>query len=223
MSRRDEREVGDAYANARGGGPVLAILDGGSVVVGADAPPSPTRRPPGGGPAIARGEQAPTRRDARHGSLLDQLDDARINLDLQEMEVVADKTQIQKMMNTLRETEFTLVEFPLIVGLPVEPFPRYDDSAQRGTSEALNPPVLPRPFPGNVDPAQRAPSLETSKHKLDRLCAEFVIRSKELSRLRARWPSSKPSLASPRRRPRPPPPRRLRRRVRAAGRGRAPP
>ena len=135
----------------------LAIIGGAADSVRADAPPSPTRRPPRGGPLIGRGEPAPARGDARQQSLLDQLDDARINRDLLEMEVAADKTQIQKMMTVLRETELTPIQ---------------------GFSQG---PVI-----GGSDREERAANLEKYRSKLDRVCADFVIKSKELSRERRR-------------------------------------
>ncbi len=135
----------------------LAIMGGAVNSVRADAPPSPTRRPPRGGPLITRGEPAPARGDARQQSLLDQLDDARINRDLLEMEVAADKAQIEKMMTVLRDTEL----------LPIQGFSQ-------------------GPVIGGSDRDERAANLEKYKKKLDRVCAEFVIESKELSRERRR-------------------------------------
>jgi len=106
---------------------------------------------------IGRGEPAPARGDARQQGLLDQLDDARINRDLLEMEVAADKAQIEKMMTVLRETEL----------LPIQGFSQ-------------------GPVIGGSDQEERAANLEKYKKKLDRVCAEFVIESKELSRERRR-------------------------------------
>src|SRR4051794_31201290 len=94
--------------------------------------------------AIVGGAADPVRGEARQQSLLDQLDDARINRDLQEMEVAADKAQIQKMMTVLRETE--LMPMPGVSG---------------------------GPSIGGRDPEQRAASLVKYRQKLDRVCADF--------------------------------------------------
>ncbi len=106
---------------------------------------------------ILAGTADPVRGDERQQSLLDQLDDARINRDLQEMEVAADKAQIQKMMTVLRETELM-------------PMPGVPDGLTIG----------------GRDPEQRAANLVKYKQKLDHLCADFVIKSKELSRRQRR-------------------------------------
>jgi hypothetical protein len=135
----------------------LAIIGGAVDSVRADAPPTPTPRLPKTGPLIGRGEPAFPRGDARQQSLVDQLDDARINCDLLEMEVAADKAQIEKMMTVLRETELLSVQ---------------------GFSQG---PVL-----GGSDREEREANVEKYKKKLDRVCAEFVIESKELSRERRR-------------------------------------
>lgn len=130
----------------------LAISGGGADAVRADAPSSPTRRPP-----IGRGAPAPTRGDARQQSLFDQLDDARINCDLLEMEVAADKAQIEKMMAVLRDSELS----------PIQEF-------------SLGPVI------GGSNADERAANLERYKKKLDRVRTDFVTGSKELSRERRR-------------------------------------
>ena len=133
----------------------LAIIGGAADSVRADAPRF-DRRPPGADRRSGAASR-PSPRDARQQSLLDQLDDARINRDLQEMEVAADKAQIQKMMTVLRETEL----------MPIQGFSQ-------------------GPIIGGSDPEERAANLEKYKQKLDHVCADFVIKSKELSRERRR-------------------------------------
>ena len=164
----------------------LAIIGGDADVVGADAPPlRPAARP---GRTVDRARRAGSARgDARQQSLLDQLDDARINRDLLEMEVAADKMQIEKMMTVLRDTELT----------PIQGF-------------SLGPVI------GGSDQEERAANLEKYKTQArSRLCRFRDQEQGAEPGTAARGRSSKPSLAS-QRRPRRPPTRPLRLRVRRA-------
>jgi hypothetical protein len=62
-------------------------------------------------PARAEDPDSPrARAEARRQRLLDELDDARINHDLLELEVGADKDQIRRMMTVLRESELARVQ-----------------------------------------------------------------------------------------------------------------
>src|SRR5262249_51516325 len=79
-----------------------------------------------------------------------------INCDLLEMEVAADKQQIQKMMQVVREAEIT-------------PIQRFSESPVSGD-----------------EPDGRAATIVRYRKKLDEACAHFVIKSKDLSRERRR-------------------------------------
>ena len=105
----------------------LAIIGGAADAVRADFPLSAGRRPTRGGPLLRRqASRRPPEASARQQGLLDQLDDARINRDLLEMEVAADKAQIEKMMTVLRDTELTPIQ-----GFSLGPVIGGSDQAER--------------------------------------------------------------------------------------------
>jgi hypothetical protein len=116
---------------------VLALVAFGGVVgvVRAESPPAPP----------------PPRGEAARQGLLDQLDDARVNCELLELEVESLRAQIRTMMTVLRETELT----PL-----------------QGFSQG---PVI-----GNIAGGDRERNITNYKNKLDRVCGEFALKSKEL-------------------------------------------
>jgi hypothetical protein len=113
----------------------LMVSGGAAGVVRADSPPAPPR-----------GETA-------RQALLDQLDDARINRDLLEMEVAGLRTQIQTMMAVLRETEL----------MPIQGF------AQGAVI-------------GGNGPQERESNIKQYRKMLDRACGDFALKSKELFR-----------------------------------------
>jgi hypothetical protein len=105
----------------------------------------------------AEGPLPPSRGEPRHERLFDQLDDARINRDLLELEVAADRAQIESMMRILRESELTSIQ---------------------GFSHG---PVI-----GGMSPDEREANLQRYRKKLDQVCREFMVKSKELARERRR-------------------------------------
>jgi hypothetical protein len=120
----------------------LTVLGGiaGGVGVRAESPPAP-----------------PPRGEAARQALLDQLDDARVNCELLELEVESLRAQIRTMMTVLRDSELT----PL-----------------QGFSQG---PVI-----GSGNGLDRERNITNYKHKLDRVCGEFAVKSKELFRERRR-------------------------------------
>jgi hypothetical protein len=118
----------------------LAVLGGVAGGVRAESPPAP-----------------PPRGEAARQGLLEQLDDARVNCELLELEVESLRAQIRTMMAVLRESELT----PL-----------------QGFSQG---PVL-----GSGNGLDRERNITNYKHKLDRVCGEFALKSKELFRERRR-------------------------------------
>jgi hypothetical protein len=123
----------------------LACVDVGAALVQAEESTPSTRRLP-------RGESRSGRQE-----LLDELDEARINRDLLEMVVEADRKQIQTMLTVLRETELQEVQ-----------------GFSRG-------PVLS----GNT-PEERETRLNRYKEQLEVTQLEFRSKSKQLGRERRR-------------------------------------
>src|SRR3954469_15873206 len=102
---------------------VLALGMRGGVAAQAGEDPSPVLGESQGGlarddrsPESSRltrsfqGRDDPTRLEAERQERRDELDEARINGELLEMEVEADKQQIRKMMGVLRETELLAIQ-----------------------------------------------------------------------------------------------------------------
>jgi hypothetical protein len=118
------------------------------VVTGGDAGVVRAEGPSTLPPPAARSEAGPQ-------VLVDQLDDARVNCDLLELEVESLRTQIRTMMAVLRASEL----------MPIQGFP--------------DGPVI-----GGSSAAERELNIQSYKHKLDRVCGEFAVKSKELFRER---------------------------------------
>jgi hypothetical protein len=108
----------------------------------------------GGTPGVVRADSPPAapRGEAARQALLDQIDDARINRDLLELEVEALRVQVRNMMFTLRECEM-----PPIPGIPQGSILGGDDQ-------------------------DRAANIKKYRQMLDRVCGEFAHKSKELFR-----------------------------------------
>jgi hypothetical protein len=100
---------------------------------------------------------APPRSDATRQAVLEQLDDARINCDLLELEVESQRSQIRSMMAVLRESEL----------VPIQGFSQ-------------------GPVVGGSNAAERETNIKSYRYKLDQVCREFVLKSKELHRERRR-------------------------------------
>jgi hypothetical protein len=111
----------------------------------------------GGIAGPGRGESPPAppppRGEAARQALLDQLDDARVNRELLELEVESLRAQIRKMMTVLRESEL----------MPMQGFSQ-GPVIGGGTSDG------------------REATIKNYQHKLDRVCGEFANKSKELFR-----------------------------------------
>ena len=89
--------------------------------------------------------------------LLDRIDEARIRVDLLEMEVAADRRLFQKMLEVLRETELLQVQG-----------------------------VASGPVIGGSSPEEREVNIARYERKLDEVRDRFVERSRELGRERRR-------------------------------------
>jgi hypothetical protein len=100
---------------------------------------------------------SPPRGEAARQALLEQLDDARVNCELLGLEVESLMAQIRKMMTVLRESEL---------------------SALQGFSQG---PVI-----GGGSAEEREANIKNYQHKLDRVCGEFALKSKELFHERRR-------------------------------------
>jgi hypothetical protein len=119
----------------------LVVTAGDAAMVRAEDPPAP----------------ASSRTEAARQAVLDQLDDARVNCDVLELEVESQRAQIRSMMVVLRESELTPIQ---------------------GFSQG---PVI-----SGSNAAEREANIKNYRYKLDQVCREFALKSKELFRERRR-------------------------------------